>query len=59
MKLSYHPDPCNAWLYDPSHPDYYSERAKDLRARRERAILSAPLWMREIARLNDAKEAQS
>ena len=53
MKLSLNPDPDMLWIYDSTHPDYNSPRAKRLREARARAIQSAPRWMIEEARLND------
>lgn len=54
MKLSLKLDPHMRWLYDYTHPDYNSDRAKDLRARRDTACLNAPEWMIREAQLNDA-----
>jgi len=51
--LSLEPDEDMKWIYDPSHPDYYSDRVKDLRNRRDSAIRNAPRWMIEEARMND------
>jgi hypothetical protein len=51
--ISLDPDPWMRWIYDPIHPDYMSDRAKDLRERRAAALASAPQWMIEEARLND------
>lgn len=51
--LSLEPDEHMKWIYDPSHPDYNTDRAKHLREARSRAISSAPQWMIEEARLND------
>ena len=53
MKLTLEPDPHMRWIYDSSHPDYNSDRAKDLRERRRVAMQNAPRWMIEEARLND------
>ena len=52
-RLSLEPDEHMKWIYDSSHPDYDSDRAKWLRMRRAAAIASAPQWMIEEARLND------
>ena len=52
-RISLEPDADMRWIYDYTHPDYNTPRAKDLRERRSRAIASAPEWMREEARLND------
>lgn len=52
--LSLEPDEWMRWIYDPKHPDYNSARARNLRYRREQAILNAPKWMIEEARHNDA-----
>ncbi len=57
MRLSLNPDPHMAWIYDQSHPDYYSERAKDLRERRAAALRSAPQWMKDAAYCNDQEDA--
>lgn len=46
-KLTDQPDPWNAWIYDKSHPEYNSERAKDLRMRREKSLAAVPRWIRE------------
>ena len=55
--LSLEPDPDMRWIYDYSHPDYNSPRAKYLREARAHAIQSAPRWMIEEARLNDLLKA--
>lgn len=52
-KLSLEPDEHMRWIYDPAHPDYYSDMAEHLRKRRAEAIRNAPTWMVEEARLND------
>lgn len=52
-RLSLRLDPWNRWLYDYTHPDYHSDRAKDLRERHWRAYQNAPRWMIDEARLND------
>jgi hypothetical protein len=51
--LSLEPDPHMRWIYENAHPDYNSDYAKDLRARRQAALNSAPQWMIEEARMND------
>ena len=51
--LSLAADEHNRWIYDPSHIDYDTDQAKDLRERRLRAILSAPQWLIQEARFND------
>ena len=53
-RLSLEPDENMRWIYDPNHPDYYSDRVKHLRDARAAAMRSAPRWMIEEARLNDA-----
>lgn len=53
MNLSLEPDPHMRWIYDYTHPDYNSDRAKDLRARRDAAFRSAPRWMIREAEMND------
>ena len=52
-RLSLEPDEQMRWIYDPSHRDYNSDQAKDLRERRARAIASAPEWMIREAQMND------
>ena len=54
MNLSLDPDSDMRWIYDCWHPDYNSERARDLRERRDVAIRSAPRRMAWEAQLNDA-----
>jgi len=54
LRLSLQPDPDMKWIYDYTHPDYQSERARWLRARRESAIRQAPEWMLRLAQLNDS-----
>jgi hypothetical protein len=51
--LSLEPDADMRWIYDYTHPDYNSDRAKHLREARARALQSAPQWMILEARLND------
>ena len=53
-RLSLEPDERMRWIYDPSHRDYNTDRAKHLREARSRAINSAPEYMRREAALNDA-----
>ena len=52
-RISLEPDPDMRWIYDRSHRDYNTDRARDLRNSRSWAISSVPEWMREEARLND------
>ena len=52
-RLSLQPDPDMRWIYDYTHPDYNTPRAKHLREARARALATAPKWMIEEARLND------
>lgn len=52
-KLSSKPDPLMAWIYDRDHPDYDSDKAKDLRIRRENALSACPKWMIREAECND------
>ena len=52
--LSLEPDPDMRWIYDYTHPEYNSDRAKSLRERRAAALQNAPRWMIEEARVNDA-----
>ena len=54
MKLSLEPDEHMRWIYDYTHPDYNSDRAKDLRERRRVAMVNAPRWMVWEAELNDS-----
>lgn len=54
--LSLEPDEAMRWIYDYTHPDYNSDRAKDLRERRFRAIRSAPEWMKREAEFNAAMQ---
>ena len=54
MILSLDPDLQLRWIYDSTHPDYNTPRAKDLRERRANAIRNAPEWMVREAQLNDA-----
>lgn len=51
--LSLEPDEDMKWIYDYLHPEYHSDRAKDLRNRRDSALRHAPQWMIEEARMND------
>ena len=53
--LSLNPDPWNAWIYDPRHPDYSSPQAENLRRRRAQAIATAPRWMIDAALDSDAE----
>lgn len=53
-RLSLQADAHMRWIYDPTHRDYNSDRAMDLRERRRAAFLNAPRWMIEEARMNDA-----
>jgi hypothetical protein len=53
-KLSLQPDPEMRWIYDYTHPDYNSPRAKSLRNARARAIANAPQWMKDEAYWNDS-----
>jgi hypothetical protein len=57
-RLSLEPDPDMRWIYDYTHPDYNSPRARHLRESRAAALRNAPQWMIELARLNDALEPQ-
>jgi hypothetical protein len=51
--LSLQPDEDMKWIYDYTHPEYNTDRARHLREARARALASAPEWMIEGARLND------
>lgn len=60
MRISLKPDDHIRWIYDRRHPDYNSERAKHLRASRERALASCPAWLLDEAWHNDeSHEVQS
>lgn len=52
-RLSLEPDEHMRWIYDYTHPDYNTDRARDLRERRAVAMQNAPRWMIEEARMND------
>ena len=52
-RLSLEPDPDMRWIYDYTHRDYNTPRAKHLREARSRAIANAPEWMVREAQLND------
>jgi len=49
---SLQPDEHMKWIYDTTHPEYNSDRAKDLRARRQAALNSCPRYMIEEAYIN-------
>lgn len=51
--FSLEPDEHMRWIYDQRHPDYNSDRARDLRERRAAALRSCPRWLLEQAALND------
>lgn len=51
--LSMEPDPDMRWIYDHTHPEYNTDRAKWLRERRSRAIQGAPEWMKRMAQGDD------
>ena len=53
-KLSLQPDADMRWIYNPYHRDYDSDRAKNLRERRDAALSNVPPWMIDEARFNDA-----
>lgn len=60
MRISLQPDEHMRWIYDYSHHEYNSERAKHLRASRERALASCPAWLLDQAGHNDeSHEVQS
>lgn len=48
-RLTSQPDERMKWIYDMYHPDYHSDRAKDLRTRRWLALNSLPEWMKHEA----------
>lgn len=51
--LSMEPDPDMRWIYDYTHLEYNTDRAKGLRERRSRAIQYAPEWMKRMAQVDD------
>ena len=53
--LSMKPDPEMAWIYDTRHPEYDTPRVRDLRARREHALASCDLRLRQQAIENDER----
>jgi hypothetical protein len=53
-EFSLSPDPDMAWIYDPSHRDYNTPRAKELRERRGRALRAVPEWMFPQSKGTDA-----
>ena len=57
-RLSLEPDADMRWIYDYTHPDYNTDRAKHLREARSRAIANAPEWMRRDAAFNDAMKGE-
>lgn len=50
---SLEPDPTMRWIYDHSHPEYYSPKAEHLREARRQALCSLPEWMKNCALAND------
>lgn len=52
-RFSLEPDEHMRWIYDFRHPDYNSDRARNLRDRRAAALRSCPQWMLDDAALND------
>lgn len=56
-RISLNPDPDMRWIYDYTHPDYNTDRAKHLREARSRAIANAPEWMIREAQMNDTMAA--
>lgn len=58
-RLSLEPDEDMKWIYSPSHPDYYTDRAKHLREARDHALRSAPEWMIREAEMNDAAKEKA
>lgn len=58
-QLSLQPDPHMAWIYDPNHPDYHSDKARDLRERRRAALAAMPQVMKDQAAFNDAISEKS
>ena len=56
--LSLLPDDYMKWIYDYLHPNYHSDYARDLRARRDAAMRSAPQYLFEIALQNDNRRRE-
>jgi hypothetical protein len=56
--LSLQPDEHMRWIYDPNHTDYHTDKARDLRGRRQRALESMPASERDQASFNDAMRAR-
>lgn len=56
--LSLETDEDMRWIYDPKHPEYNEAHTQNLRDRRQAAINSAPLYIIEIARLNDLRKRE-
>jgi hypothetical protein len=52
--ISLEPDPHMRWIYDYTHPEYNSPKARDLRERRRVAMQNAPQWMIREAEMNDS-----
>ena len=52
-RLTLQPDEDMKWIYDYTHQDYNTARARHLREARAAALRSAPQWMIEEARLNE------
>ena len=52
-KLSLEPDEHMKWIYDQKHPDYFSDKAQNLRELRALALRNAPKGMIDEARTND------
>ena len=55
-KLTFEPDEHMKWIYDPSHPRYNSEEAKDLRNRRASALSNLPNYMRVYDNISSVKK---
>lgn len=57
-RLSLEPDTDMRWIYDYTHPDYKTDRAKHLREARGSALQNAPEWMLQEAAMNDAMNSK-
>ena len=45
------------YIYDPTHPEYNTDRVKDLRERRFMALHNAPRWIIELGEGNVSRNA--
>lgn len=58
-RFSLEPDEHMQWIYDPRHPDYHTDYARDLRERRANALSQVPQWMFWDAFRNDELRKQA